>query len=82
MVSEIRYYSFKEIRFHHRHPFPVLLALILVIMFTIASPEPMLFLGITVYALSGPVTLAVRLLTGRRRPPAAAASPSGEVRRA
>src|SRR5436190_566085 len=23
MVSEIRYYSFKEIRFHHRHPFPV-----------------------------------------------------------
>src|SRR5438445_3036657 len=22
MVSEIRYYSFKEIRFHHRHPFP------------------------------------------------------------
>src|SRR5213080_2590897 len=27
MVSEIRYYSFKEIRFHHRHPFPVLLGM-------------------------------------------------------
>ena len=73
MVSEIRYYSFKEIRFHHRHPFPVLLALILVIMFTIASPEPMLFLGITVYALSGPVVLLFRLLPRRRRRAQAAA---------
>jgi CDP-diacylglycerol---serine O-phosphatidyltransferase len=84
MVSEIRYYSFKEIRFHHRHPFPVLLGLILVIMVTIAKPEPMLFLGITVYALSGPVTLAVRVLTGRRRraAAAAAAATAGEVRRA
>src|SRR5204862_4807387 len=35
MVSEIRYFSFKEIRFHHRHPFPVLLGLIFLIMLTI-----------------------------------------------
>src|SRR5262249_12532899 len=37
MVSEIRYYSFKEIRFHHRHPFPVLLGLILVIYLTVGQ---------------------------------------------
>jgi CDP-diacylglycerol---serine O-phosphatidyltransferase len=67
MVSEIRYYSFKEIRFHHRHPFPVLLGLIFLIMLTIGLPEVMLFLGITGYALSGPVTALVRRITGRPR---------------
>jgi CDP-diacylglycerol--serine O-phosphatidyltransferase len=67
MVSEIRYYSFKEIRFHHRHPFPVLLGLIFLIMLAIAKPEPVLFLTITTYALSGPVVLAARLMTGRAR---------------
>src|SRR5438046_2673513 len=58
MVSEIRYYSFKEIRFHHRHPFSVLLGLIVLIMLTIAQPEPVLFIVISIYALSGPVALA------------------------
>ena len=67
MVSEIRYYSFKEIRFHHRHPFPVLLALILIIMLLIGAPEPTLFCGIMTYALSGPVVALGRIVTGRRR---------------
>jgi len=76
MVSEIRYYSFKEIRFHHRHPFPVLVGLIVLIMLAIAKPEPVLFLGITAYALSGPVALGFRLLPARmwRRSPADTAS--------
>jgi CDP-diacylglycerol--serine O-phosphatidyltransferase len=73
MVSEIRYYSFKEIRFHHRHPFSVLLLLIALIYLTVGQPEVMLFLGIASYALSGPVTLLVRSLTGRRVPPPAEA---------
>jgi CDP-diacylglycerol--serine O-phosphatidyltransferase len=74
MVSEIRYFSFKEIRFHHRHPFPVLLGLILLIMLTIGAPEAMLFLVITGYALSGPVSLVGRRLRQlrRRREPSAA----------
>jgi len=66
MVSELRYYSFKEIRFHHRHPFPVLLGLIVLIMLTIGAPEAMLFLGITSYALSAPLTALVRRLVGAR----------------
>src|SRR5215831_2603133 len=45
MVSEVRYYSFKEIRFHHRHPFPVLLGLIGLIYLTVGTPQLMLFLG-------------------------------------
>jgi CDP-diacylglycerol--serine O-phosphatidyltransferase len=68
MVSEIKYYSFKEIRFHHRHPFPVLLGLIMVIYLVVGQPEVMLFLGIASYALSGPVGVVVRWAAGRRRP--------------
>ena len=67
MVSEIRYFSFKEIRLHHRHPFQVLLGLIVLIMLTIAAPQPVLFLAIVTYALSGPVVYLGRLLSGRRR---------------
>jgi CDP-diacylglycerol--serine O-phosphatidyltransferase len=68
MVSEIRYFSFKEIRLHHRHPFPVLLGLVLLLMLMIGAPQPMLFLGIGTYALSGPIGLVFRLATaGRRR---------------
>jgi len=67
MVSEFRYFSFKEFRLHHRHPFPVLLALIFLIMLTIGAPEVMLFVGITGYALSAPVTALWRLARRRRR---------------
>src|SRR6266852_2906293 len=73
MVSEIRYYSFKEIRFHHRHPFPVLLGLIALIYLTVGTPQVMLFLGIGSYALSGPLMALVRRLTGRPLQPAAGA---------
>jgi CDP-diacylglycerol--serine O-phosphatidyltransferase len=65
MVSEIRYYSFKEIRFHHRHPFPVLVGLILLIMLTIGAPEAVLFLGATGYALSGPIGAVFRRFVGK-----------------
>jgi CDP-diacylglycerol--serine O-phosphatidyltransferase len=79
MVSEFRYFSFKEIRLHHRHPFSVLLGLILLLMMTIAAPQPMLFLGIMGYALSGPVVYVVRLLAGRRRLAAREPSPAPAV---
>ena len=72
MVSEIKYYSFKEIRFHHRHPFSVLLGLIMLIYLTVGTPEVMLFLGIASYALSGPLGAIGRRLTGRVLPSAAA----------
>ncbi len=81
MVSEFRYFSFKEVQLHRRHPFPVLVGLIIVAMLTIAEPEPMLFLGITTYALSAPVASLWRLLTGRgaaappAEPPEATGSP-------
>ena len=75
MVSEIRYYSFKDIRFHHRHPFPVLLGLIGLIVLAIGEPQVVLFLGAMGYALSGPVSVVVRRLAGRRPPPEGAETP-------
>lgn len=71
MVSEIRYYSFKEVRFHHRHPFPVLLGLIGLIYLTVGTPQVILFLGTASYALSGPLMALVRRLAGRSPEPAA-----------
>jgi len=76
MVSEVRYYSFKEIRFHHRHPFGVLLGLILLLQLTIVAPEVMLFLGIAGYAFSGPVLAVFRRL--RAAPVAAEPQPQAE----
>jgi len=70
MVSEFRYMSFKEVHLHRRHPFPVLLGLIVLAMLAIGAPELVLFTGITGYALSAPLAAAWRLLRGRRRPPA------------
>jgi CDP-diacylglycerol--serine O-phosphatidyltransferase len=66
MVSEIRYFSFKEFQLHHRHPFSVLLGVLVVALLTIAEPEIMLFVGAVSYALSGPAGAVVRLAQRRR----------------
>jgi CDP-diacylglycerol--serine O-phosphatidyltransferase len=67
MVSEVRYFSFKEFQIHRRHPFSVLLGIIAVALLTIGAPQPMLFLGMTGFALSGPVGAIWRLARRRRR---------------
>lgn len=62
MVSEVRYLSFKDVQLHRRHPFPVLLGLIIVGAVTVGAPWPMLFAMAVGYAVSGPFALMVRLL--------------------
>lgn len=55
MVSNIRYYSFKDIDMRHRVPFMAILAIVLVFMFASIDP-PKVILGVfIIYALSGPV---------------------------
>ncbi len=61
MVSNIRYYSFKELNLRNRQPFWLLLLAIIVIQVTIAQPQIMLFGVCWCYAASGPVRLAIRL---------------------
>ncbi len=75
MVSEVRYFSFKEIRLHQRHPFPVFLGVLLIMYLTVWDYQWMVFLGVTSYALSGPVTLVWRLWRGRGRAATASVAP-------
>jgi len=60
MVSELRYFSFKEFQLHRRHPFPVLIGLIVGILLLVGKPELMLFVVISAYVLSAPTMACVR----------------------
>ncbi len=67
MVSEVPYYSFKDIHFQERQPFWLLIALILVAKLVIAQPQIMLFAGISLYLGSGPVWWVMRRTRRSRR---------------
>lgn len=54
MVSNFRYYSFKEFDFRYRVPFIFLVALVVIIAFASVHPPLVLFIGFLAYALSGP----------------------------
>jgi CDP-diacylglycerol---serine O-phosphatidyltransferase len=66
MISNIRYYSFKDLNFAKRRPFGVLLVVALGILIVFAHPDVSIFLLFCAYALSGPV----RWLLVRQREPA------------
>jgi CDP-diacylglycerol--serine O-phosphatidyltransferase len=68
MVSNIRYYSFKDFNFRKRRPFSVLVALVLILVLLLGEPEIILFGASAAYALSGPVAYLIAL---RHRKPAA-----------
>ena len=53
MISNFRYYSFKELDFAKRHPFGVLLVVALAVLVVFAYPQTFLFLAFGVYTLSG-----------------------------
>lgn len=56
MVSNVKYYSFKELNLTQRMPFRLLVGLILVLIVVAAEPQLMLFLLTLGYVLSGPIT--------------------------
>lgn len=71
MVSNISYYSFKDIDFHNKVPFVAILAIVLVFVFASIDPPKILFGSFLIYALSGPVVSVVRRIRKRgQRPPA------------
>jgi CDP-diacylglycerol--serine O-phosphatidyltransferase len=65
MVSNFRYYSFKDINLRSRQPFSMLVGFVILAMLVIAEPQIMLFGGLLVYVGSGPVAWLVRR-AGRR----------------
>lgn len=62
MVSNVKYFSFKETELYRRQPFWILVAVIVVLKLLIAEPQIMLFAGFSLYALSGPTRWVVKRL--------------------
>ncbi len=65
MVSNVRYYSFKEVRWLQQHPFSGMVVLILAIMIVAMEPKVTLFVLIATYVISGPVLMSIRALRPR-----------------
>ena len=61
MVSNFRYYSFKQLDLHGRVPFVLAVAVMLGIALILIQPPIVLFLGFLGYAISGPVWTLVSL---------------------
>jgi len=66
MVSNIRYYSFKELNFKNRVPFVAILIVMLVYAFASIDPPKVLFSGFLIYAIFGIVYTLVGIRNRRR----------------
>lgn len=67
MVSNYRYYSFKEIHFKGTVPYVVFLMAVVLLVVIAQRPHEVLLLMCVVYAISGPVIALYRKISARRR---------------
>lgn len=67
MVSNLRYYSFKEIDFKGKVPFLYVLVLIILFVAIALNPAIVLFAGFSIYALSGPTLTLIYIHKMRRQ---------------
>jgi len=67
MVSNVRYYSFKDLDVRGKVPFVALLVMILIFVLVSIDPPQVLFGSFVLYALSGPITTIWLLLRRRRQ---------------
>jgi len=67
MVSNVRYYSFKELDLKGKVPFVAILVVILIFVLVSLDPPQVLFGTFVLYAISGPVTTVWLLLRRRRQ---------------
>ncbi|MGH7898522.1 MAG: CDP-diacylglycerol--serine O-phosphatidyltransferase [Candidatus Binatia bacterium] len=79
MVSEVPYYSFKDVHWQRRQPFWLLIALIVIIKLVIAQPQVFLFSAISLYIASGPIWWIARRSRRLRRVAGAAAPAAPKV---
>ena len=56
MISNVKYYSFKELNLTQRMPFRLLVAMIFLFLLIVAEPPVMLFVLTFGYMISGPLT--------------------------
>ncbi|MDI1352461.1 MAG: CDP-diacylglycerol--serine O-phosphatidyltransferase [bacterium] len=66
MVSNLRYYSFKELDFKGKVPFLYILIMIILFVAIAANPAIVLFAGFGLYALSGPILTLYSLYKVRK----------------
>ncbi len=67
MVSNVRYYSFKEIDFKNRVPFVALVLTVFVFVVISSHPPSVLFFGFLLYVISGPVLTLYQIRQRRRQ---------------
>lgn len=67
MVSNVSYYSFKDIDFHNKVPFMAMLIVVMVFVFASIDPPIALFSCFMLYALSGPTLSIIRRFKRRGR---------------
>ncbi|HDZ10279.1 CDP-diacylglycerol--serine O-phosphatidyltransferase [Pseudohongiella sp.] len=67
MVSNYRYYSFKEIHFKGTVPYVVFLMAVVLLVVIAQRPHEVLLLMCVVYAISGPVISLYRKISARKR---------------
>jgi CDP-diacylglycerol---serine O-phosphatidyltransferase len=61
MVSNIKYYSFKDLNFFSRKPFMSFVVIVCILIIVVAEPQIMIFTFTAGYSLSGPAWLIVKL---------------------
>lgn len=66
MVSNFKYFSFRQLDLKKRHPFWLLVSAILFIKLTIAEPQIMFFAVFLLYTLSGPLLWCLTIHKRRR----------------
>lgn len=67
MVSNVRYYSFKELDLKGKIPFLHVLMIVILFVAIAANPSLVLFLGFVMYALSGPLQTLIALHRVRKQ---------------
>ena len=66
MVSNVRYYSFKDVDFRGRVPFLHVLVMVILFIAIASQPALVLLIGFGLYALSGPIQTLVAIQRVRR----------------
>jgi len=62
MVSNVKYYSFKDLNYFARKPFMSFFLIVIVLLIIVAEPQIMVFIFALTYCLSGPVWMLFRIL--------------------
>ena len=67
MVSNIKYYSFKDLKLLARKPFMTFFSLILLLIIVVAIPQIVAFVALLGYAISGPIWWLAKVSRQTRR---------------